>query len=93
MKKAVADAGQAGAKKRGELAKEGFEKALADMRELAEMATKSQKEAFDVVRRGSKRTWKASETLEKSQANDTVQNRKMTFQKCASEVQGNRCAS
>ena len=51
MKKAVADAGQAGAKKRGELAKEGFEKALADMRELAEMATKSQKEAFDVVRK------------------------------------------
>ena len=51
MKKVVADAGQEAAKKRAELAKEGFEKALADMRELAEMATKSQKEAFDVVRK------------------------------------------
>jgi phasin family protein len=51
MKKVVADAGQEAAKKRADLAKEGFEKALADMRELAEMATKSQKEAFDVVRK------------------------------------------
>jgi phasin family protein len=51
MKKVVEDAGQEAAKKRAELAKEGFEKALADMRELAEMATKSQKEAFDVVRK------------------------------------------
>ena len=58
MKKVVADAGgQEAAKKRADLAKEGFEKALADMRELAEMAAKSQKEAFDVVRkRFSKRT-------------------------------------
>ena len=38
-------------KKRADLAKEGFEKALANMRELAEMATKSQKEAFEVVRK------------------------------------------
>ena len=51
MKKVVVDAGQEAAKKRADLAKEGFEKALADMRELAEMATKSQKEAFDVVRK------------------------------------------
>jgi phasin family protein len=51
MKRVVADAGQEAAKKRADLAKEGFEKALADMRELAEMATKSQKEAFDVVRK------------------------------------------
>jgi len=52
MKKVVTDAGQEHAKrKRADLAKEGFEKALADMRELAEMATKSQKEAFDVVRK------------------------------------------
>ena len=87
MKKAVADAGQASAKKRGELAKEGFEKALADMRELAEMATKSQKEAFDVVGKNPKRTWKASETLEKKPANEPTQNG-ITFQKCASGVQG-----
>ena len=52
MKKVVADAGQEDAmKKRGDLAKEGFEKALANMRELAEIATKSQKEAFEVVRK------------------------------------------
>ena len=52
MKKVVADAGQEDAKKkRADLAKEGFEKALANMRELAEMTTQSQKEAFDVVRR------------------------------------------
>ena len=51
MKKVVAEAGQEAAKKRADLAKEGFEKALADMRELAEMATQSQKEAFDVVRK------------------------------------------
>ncbi len=48
MKEVVANAGQQDAiKKRADLAKEGFEKALANMRELAEMATKSQKEAFD----------------------------------------------
>ena len=34
-----------------DLAKEGFEKALANMRELAEITTQSQKEAFDVVRK------------------------------------------
>ena len=52
MKKVVADANQEDAKKkRADLAKEGFEKALANMRELAEMATKSQKEAFEVVRK------------------------------------------
>ena len=52
MKKVVADAGQEDVKKkRTDLAKEGFEKALANMRELAEMTTQSQKEAFDVVRK------------------------------------------
>jgi phasin family protein len=52
MKKVVADAGQEDAKKkRADLAKEGFEKALANMRELAEMGSKSQKEAFEVVRK------------------------------------------
>ena len=52
MQKVVADASQEDAKKkRADLAKEGFEKALANMRELAEITTQSQKEAFDVVRR------------------------------------------
>ena len=52
MKKVVADAGQEDVKKkRADLAKEGFEKALANMRELAEITTQSQKEAFDVVRK------------------------------------------
>src|SRR5258708_2061859 len=51
MAKVVAGAGQEAAQRRADLAKEGFEKALANMRELAEMATKSQKEAFDVVRK------------------------------------------
>ena len=52
MKKVVADAGQEdAAKKRADLAKGGFEKALANMRELAEITTQSQKEAFDVVRK------------------------------------------
>ena len=52
MKKVVADANQEDAKKkRADLAKEGFEKALANMRELAEMGSKSQREAFEVVRK------------------------------------------
>ena len=51
MKKVVADAGQVDAMKRTVLAKEGFEKALASMRELAEMGSKSQREAFEVVRK------------------------------------------
>lgn len=52
MKQAVADASQQDAlQKRADLAKERFEGALNNMRELAEMATKSQKEAFDVVRK------------------------------------------
>jgi len=49
MQKVVADASLLDAKKRADLAKEGFEKALANMRELAEITTQSQKEAFDVV--------------------------------------------
>ena len=52
MKKVVADASQEDVKKkRADLARGGFEKALANMRELAEMTTQSQKEAFDVVRK------------------------------------------
>ena len=51
MKKVVADAGQVDAMKRTDLAKEGFEKALANMRELADMGSKSQREAFEVVRK------------------------------------------
>jgi len=52
MKQAVADAQQEDAmKKRTELARQAFERALADMRELAEMAAKSQKEAFEVMRK------------------------------------------
>ena len=51
MKKVVADAGQVDVMKRTDLAKEGFEKALANMQELAEMGSKSQREAFEVVRK------------------------------------------
>ncbi len=51
MKKVVADAGQVDPMKRADLAKDGFEKALANMRELAEMGSKSQREAFEVVRK------------------------------------------
>ena len=41
----------AGAAKQAELGKQTFEKALANMRELAEIATKSQSEAWEVVTR------------------------------------------
>jgi phasin family protein len=52
MTQAIADARkQDAAKARADLAKQGFEKALGNMRELAEMATKSQREAFDVLRK------------------------------------------
>jgi phasin family protein len=52
MKEAIANArNEDAAKHRLELAKQGFEKALDNMRELAEIATKSQKEAFEVVRK------------------------------------------
>jgi phasin family protein len=51
MKEAIANARKQDATEHQfEVAKEGFEKALVNMRELAEMATKSQKEAFEVVR-------------------------------------------
>ena len=39
------------AKDAAEVAKLGFEKALSNMRELAEMATKSQTDAFEIVRK------------------------------------------
>jgi phasin family protein len=52
MKEAIANARkQDAATHRVELAKQGFEKALGHMRELAEIATKSQMEAYEVVRR------------------------------------------
>ena len=38
-------------KNRVEMTRQAFEKALSNMRELAEMATKSQRDAFEVVRR------------------------------------------
>ena len=41
----------AGAATQAELRKQTFEKALANMRELAEIATKSQSEAWEVVTR------------------------------------------
>ncbi len=52
MEEAVATARkQESTTQRMEIAKQGFEKALGHMRELAEMATKSQKEAFDVIQK------------------------------------------
>jgi len=52
MKEAIANARKQDAgKHRMELAKQGFERALDHMRELAEMSTKSQKEAYEVMRK------------------------------------------
>lgn len=52
MKRAVDDAKSQTALKNGvELARSAFETALSSMRELAEMATKSQKDAFEVIRK------------------------------------------
>jgi len=52
MEDAVANARkQDSAAQRAEIAKKGFEKALGHMRELAEIATKSQTEAFEVIRK------------------------------------------
>jgi len=41
----------AGAAKQAELGKQALEKALANMRELADMATKSQTQAWEIVNR------------------------------------------
>lgn len=50
MARTIANAGKQDiAKSRAELAKQGFEKALSDMREIAAMTTKYQREAFEVV--------------------------------------------
>jgi len=50
MARTISNAGkQDVAKSRAEIAKQGFEKALSDMREMATMTTKYQHEAFDVV--------------------------------------------
>lgn len=49
-----ANVGQAiasGASKQAEAAKQAFEQAITNMRELAEMATKSQTEAFSVIQK------------------------------------------
>jgi phasin family protein len=52
MKRAVDDAKNQTALKNGaELARSAFETALANMRELAEMAAKSQRDAFEVIRK------------------------------------------
>lgn len=52
MEEAIAKARkQDSATHRVEIAKQGFEKALGHMRELAEMATKSQTEAFEIIRK------------------------------------------
>lgn len=52
MKHTIAQAQKEGAvRNAGDLARQGFETALGNMRELAEMATKSQQEAYDVVRK------------------------------------------
>jgi phasin family protein len=45
-------------KQRADVAKQGFEKALGNMKQLAEMATKSQTEAFEILRK------RASENME-----------------------------
>ncbi len=51
MTQAIANARKQDVTKNMEVAKQGFEKALDHMRELAEMAAKSQKEAFEIVRK------------------------------------------
>jgi phasin family protein len=51
MEETMANARKQDAAQRVEVAKQGFEKAIAHMRELAEMATKSQKEAFEIVQK------------------------------------------
>jgi len=51
MEETMAAARKQDAAQRVEVAKKGFEKAIGHMRELAEMATKSQKEAFEVVQK------------------------------------------
>jgi phasin family protein len=50
MTQAIANARKQDVAKSMEVAKQGFEKALDHMRELAEMAAKSQKDAFEIVR-------------------------------------------
>jgi phasin family protein len=73
MKKVVADVSQENAKKkRADLAKEGFEKALANMRELAEIPPNLRKRPSTWFARGSKKTWKASEILERKLANECI---------------------
>jgi phasin family protein len=52
MKAIAAEAGgESVAGRRTEIAREGFEKALANMRQLAETATESQKQTMEILRR------------------------------------------
>ena len=51
MAQTIAMARKRVATERADLANEGFKKALENMRELAQMAAKSQKEAFETVRK------------------------------------------
>ena len=51
MEETMANPRKQDAAQRVEVAKKGFEKAVGHMRELAEMATKSQSEAFEIVRK------------------------------------------
>lgn len=49
--KAIAVEAQAAVGRRTEIARQGFEKALANMRQLAETATESQKQTIEILRR------------------------------------------
>jgi phasin family protein len=51
MKQAIANGRNQDVAKNMDVAKQGFEKALDHMRELAEMAAKSQRDAFEIVRK------------------------------------------
>jgi phasin family protein len=51
MEEAISSARLEDTKNRVDMTRQAFEKALSNMRELAEMATKSQRDAFEVVRK------------------------------------------
>jgi len=71
MRRAVEDAKNQNALRNGaELARNAFETALANMRELAEMAAKSQREAFEVIR---KRVEENMNALRGKKTDDTQQ--------------------
>lgn len=71
MRRAVEDAKNQNALRNGaELARSAFETALANMRELAEMAAKSQRDAFEVIR---KRVEENMNALRGKKSDDTEQ--------------------